>query len=148
MRLANRTTLDPIQLARIVNAVCPRGLDDETMVIFEPVAAACCSGLAWARDSKFPGSIPHAYIYVTVEPLFPQYPPPMKNRFTGLFGFTVRLRNIEQSLVYTVAHELAHLHFGHSERVAHAWGMRMVRRYLRRGLPAPQSVNYEILRAA
>lgn len=127
-------------LSRVFNAACPPGLDDETLLIFEGVPGECCSGLAWGRDSKFRGSLPHAYIFVPREPKFPQYPPP-QNNWGASPGFTVELTSLEEALIYTVGHELAHLRYGPGERPAHAWGMRALRRYRRRGLPMPQRMR-------
>jgi hypothetical protein len=63
-------------------------------------------------------------------------------------GWTVELRNIAEAIVYVTAHELGHLRFGPSERSAHAWGMRMLRRYRRRGLPAPLAADVLVRQGA
>lgn len=139
MRLRNHTPIDSVWLARVVNAVSPRDLDDDLIVQFENVPGPCCRGLAWARGTKFSGSVPHAHIYVARAPIFPQYPPALKNRFTSRLGFTLKLESIEEAIVLVTAHELGHLRFGPGERSAHAWGMRMLRRYWRRGLPCPRA---------
>ena len=141
MRLRNSTPLDSVYLARVVNIACLAGEDASTLVIFESIDGPIFRGRAWPRDSKFRGSVPHAYIGVPREPHFPQYPVAHKNRSGGK-GWTVDLRNVEEALVCTVAHELAHLRRGPSERLAHAWAMRMLRKYRRKGLPAPRSVQH------
>ena len=133
IRIKNQTNIPGAELARIVDGCWPQGLEHDVRVIFVDFAAEpTFKGRAWARDCKHPGSEPEIYIFIPVKPIFPQYPPSIPNR-AGRKGWTVELKSIEEGLIYTVAHEFGHLRHGPSERPAHAWGMRTLRRYRRRG---------------
>ena len=142
MKISNRTKLDSTYLATIFNHCIPPGLDDETLLIFEYVDnRQTPSGLAWGRDAKFAGCIPHAFINVPRVSVFPSYPPPVKSRRASHPGWTVKLATLEEALIYVTAHECGHLRYGPSERGAHAWGMRALRRYRRHGLAQPKEIR-------
>lgn len=126
-----------------MKAGCPRGIDERSVLFFQPIDGAVTLGHAWGSGARFPGSGPHAYVYVPRSPVFPHYPPALTRPGAPRPGWTVELRTLEESLLYVTAHELGHLRYGPSERPAHAWGMRALRRYRRRGLPIPMRLPAE-----
>src|SRR5262245_5702459 len=82
VRIVNSTKLDDVLLGRVMNACCPRGVDEETVLLFTPTTRPTFHGLAYQRGVSMPGPtgewvvprVPHAWIYVPREPIFPGYP--------------------------------------------------------------------------